>query len=45
MVGPDIERMAADVLAVDGCHATCGRETRLDPLSYAQTILASIVER
>src|SRR5215203_1019594 len=28
-----------------GCRATCGRETRLDPLSYAQTILASIVER
>ena len=45
MVGPEIERMAADVLAADGRPRYVWTESRPDPASYPQVILSSITER
>jgi hypothetical protein len=45
MVGPDLERMAADVRASDGLPRYVWTESRPDPASYSQVILASIAER
>jgi hypothetical protein len=45
IVAPEIERMAADVLAADGQPRFVWTDTRPDPLLYARIILASIAER
>ena len=45
IVGPDIERMAADVRASDGLLRYVWTESRPDPAVYSQVILASIAER
>lgn len=45
VVAPEIERMAADVLAADGLPRFIWSEEKTDPSMYAQVILASVAER
>ena len=45
MVGPEIERLAADVVAADGKPRYLWSEERPDPITYARVLMAAIAER
>jgi hypothetical protein len=45
MVAPELERMAASVMAPDGLPRYVWADSRPDPASYAQVILAAVMER
>jgi hypothetical protein len=45
MIAPEVERIAASVMASDGLPRYVWTDSRPDPATYAQVILAAIMER
>ncbi len=45
IVAPEIERMAADITSADGLPRFIWTDTRPDPITYTQVVLAAIAER